>query len=166
MTLKQESPSTHNKRKIAWIITSFGGFVLLAGYFAYSKVLASSQNVSSSQAETTIVHPGDLTRQDMFSTMQTQGQTVGATQNNGTSQTGSTSTNRGDNSGTSDAIFMGPPPEGGFGGGNPNYQAQRSQSGSSTNTNNSSQPAVADPNRIPTPLIQAVIEYLKAKAGA
>ena len=61
---------------------------------------------------------------------------------------------------------MEPPPDGGAGfpGGNPNMQGQPSQTSDSTDSN--SQPAAMDPNRIPTPLIQAVIDYLKAKAGA
>lgn len=106
----------------------------------------------------------NLSRQDMFSIMQSQVQTVGGAQKNGTSQSGSTSTNRG-NFGPGGGGFMGPPPDGGggFAGGNPNAQGQRTQSGSTTSSN---QPAAVDPNRIPTPLIQAVIEYLKSKADA
>ena len=106
-----------------------------------------------------------LSRQDMFSIMQSQAQTVGGTQNNGTSQNGSKSTNRGGGFGQGGG-FMGPPPDGGggFAGGNPNNQGQRTQSGDSATTGN--QPAAVDLNRIPTPLIQAVIEYLKMKAGA
>jgi hypothetical protein len=109
-----------------------------------------------------------LSRQDMFSIMQSQGQAFGGNQNTGTSQSAGTSTNRG-GFGPGGGEFGGPPPDGGggFGGGNPNFQGQRSQSGNATNGNNSSnQPAAVDPNRIPTPLIQAVIEYLKTKAGA
>jgi hypothetical protein len=108
-----------------------------------------------------------LSRQDMFWIMQSQVQTFGGTQNNGTSQNGSTSTNRGGGFGQGGG-FMGPPPDGGggFPGGNPNSQgqSQRTQSGDSTTTGN--RPAAIDPNRIPTPLIQAVIEYLKTKADA
>jgi hypothetical protein len=107
----------------------------------------------------------NLSRRDMFSVMQSQVQTFSGNQNNGTSQSGSTSTNRGGSSGTGDRVFMGPPPDGGFGGGNPNFQGQgqrsQSQSGSSTSV---SQPSAVDPNRIPTPLLQAVIEYLKTKS--
>ena len=111
-----------------------------------------------------------LTRQDMFSIMQSRIQNVGGTQNNGTTQGSGTSTNRNGGFGPGGGGFAGgPPPDaggGGFpGGGNPNAQGQgqRSQSGSSTQTAN--QPAAVDPNRIPTPLIQSVIEYLKTKAG-
>jgi hypothetical protein len=105
-----------------------------------------------------------LSRQDMFSVMQSQVQTVEGRQNTGSSQSGSTSTNRGGFG--QGGGFGGPPPDGGFGGGNPNFQGQRSQSGTSTTGRTSSQPAAVDLNRIPTPLIQAVIEYLKTKAGA
>jgi hypothetical protein len=107
-----------------------------------------------------------LSRQDMFSIMQSQVQNVGGTQNNGTSQNGSTSTNRG-GAFSQGGGFMGPPPDGGgFPGGNPNSQgqSQRTQAGNSGTTGN--QPAAIDQKRIPTPLIQAVIEYLKTKAGS
>ena len=107
-----------------------------------------------------------LSRQDMFSIMQSQVQTVGGTQN-GNSQRSGTSNNSG-GAVPGERVFMGPPPDGGggFPGGNPNSQgqSQRTQSGDSTTTGN--QPAAIDPNRIPTPLIQAVVEYLKTKAGA
>jgi hypothetical protein len=105
-----------------------------------------------------------LTRQDMFSIMQSQVQTVGGDRNNANSQSGSTSTSRNSGFGPGAGGFGGPPPDGGFGGGgNPNFQGQRTQSGNSTS--GSQRPAAVDPNRIPTPLIQAVIEYLKTKAG-
>jgi hypothetical protein len=105
-----------------------------------------------------------LTRQDMFSTMQSQVQTVGGDRNNANSQSGGTSTSRNSGFGPGAGGFGGPPPDGGFGGGgNPNFQGQRTQSGNSTS--GSQRPAAVDPNRIPTPLIQAVIEYLKTKAG-
>jgi hypothetical protein len=108
-----------------------------------------------------------LARQDMFSIMQSQGQAFGATRNNGTSQSGGTSTNRGGDFGPGGGVFMGPPPDGGGGivGGNSNGQGQRTPSGNTTGTSNSRAAAI-DPNRIPTPLIQAVIDYLKTKAGA
>ncbi len=110
-----------------------------------------------------------LTRQDMFSIMQSRVQTFTGNQKNGNSQSGGASTNGGGNLGPGDRVFVGPPPDGGgFAGGNPNFQGQgqRSQSQSGNSTNTSNQPAAIDPNRIPTPLIQAVIEYLKTKAGA
>ncbi len=110
-----------------------------------------------------------LTRQDMFSIMQSQTQTFGGTQNSGTTQKSGSSSNSGRNFGGGGGFAGGPPPDGGGfpGGGNPNVQGQgqRLQSGSSTSNGTSGQPAAIDPNRIPTPLIQAVVEYLKAKAG-
>jgi hypothetical protein len=108
----------------------------------------------------------NLSRRDMFSVMQSQVQTFSGNQNNGSSQGGSTSTNRNSGFVSGGGGFGGPPPDGGFGGGgNPNFQGQRSQSQTRNSTAGSNQPAVVDPNRIPTPLIQAVIEYLKTKAG-
>jgi hypothetical protein len=108
----------------------------------------------------------NLSRRDMFSVMQSQVQTFSGNRNSGTSQSGSTSTNRNSGFGSGGGGFGGPPPDGGFGGGgNPNFQGQRSQSQSGNSTADSNQPAAVDPNRIPTPLIQAVIEYLKTKAG-
>ncbi len=129
--------------------------------------LVSQIQESMTTKQTQAITALGLTRQDMFSIMQSQGQTVGGSRSNGTSQSGSTSTNRG-NFGPGGGDFGGPPPDGGFGGGNPNFQGQgqRSQSGNSTSSTNSNQPAAIDPNRIPTPLIQAVVEYLKTKAGA
>jgi hypothetical protein len=110
----------------------------------------------------------NLSRQDMFSIMQSRVQTFTGNQNNGNSQSRGTSTNGGGNFGPGDRVFVGPPPDGGggFAGGNPNFQGQRSQSQSGNSTSNNNQPAAIDPNRIPTPLIQAVIEYLKTKSGA
>ena len=107
----------------------------------------------------------DLSRQDMISAMQSQAQTLAGSQNNGST---ARSGNGGGNSG-GNGFFIGgggPPPDGGFAGGNPNFQGQgqRAQAGNSTDNNN--QPAAVNPSRIPTPLIQAVIEYLKTKAGA
>jgi hypothetical protein len=109
-----------------------------------------------------------LTRQDMFSILQSRVQTFTGNQNNGNSQNGGASTNRGSSFGSGDRVFVGPPPDGGGFAGGGNFQGQgqgsQSQSGNSANTNN--RPAAIDPNSIPTPLIQAVIEYLKTKAGA
>jgi hypothetical protein len=109
----------------------------------------------------------NLSRQDMFSIMQSQVQTVGGTQNNGTSQNGGTSINRGGGFGPGAGEMMGPPPDGGggFPGGNPNSQGQSQGTQSGDSRSPGIQPAAIDPNRIPTPLIQAVIEYLKTKAS-
>jgi hypothetical protein len=129
------------------------------------EALASQIQETMTQQQMQAITALGLSRQDMFSIMQSQVQTLGGTDGNGASQSGSTSSNRG-GFGPGGGEFGGPPPDGGFGGGNPNVQGQRSQSGNSTSSNNSSrQPAAVDPNRIPTPLIQAVIDYLKTKAG-
>jgi multidrug efflux pump subunit AcrA (membrane-fusion protein) len=102
----------------------------------------------------------------VFSIMQSQVQTVGGTQNGSTeTQRGDTTTNQNGNFGPGGGGFVGgPPPDGGFPGGNPNFQGQRNQSNSTTGNANS--PAAVDPNRIPTPLVQAIIEYLKSKAAS
>jgi hypothetical protein len=115
-----------------------------------------------------------LSRQDMFSILQGQVQTFSGTQGSGTQRSGS-SGNGGRNFGGGGGGFFvgggGPPPDAGGGGfaGGSNFQGQgsRSQSNSSTRSNqNSNRQFTADPNRIPTPLIQAVVAYLKKKAGA
>ncbi len=130
------------------------------------EALVSQIQETMTQEQTQAITTLNLSRQDMFSMMQSQMQTLGGTRNNGNSQGGGTSTNR--EFGPGGGAAMGPPPDGGgsFPGGNPNLQGQDQlpQSGASTSSNN--QPAAVDPNSIPTPLIQAVIEYLKMKAGA
>ena len=108
----------------------------------------------------------NLSRQDMFSIMQSQGGSAFGGSQNGTTQNGSSSssgrsTSGGGGFGPGGGFAGGPPPDGGFGpGGNPNGQRQQSNGSTDTTT----RPTV-DPNRIPTPLIQAVIEYLKTKAA-
>ncbi len=130
-----------------------------------TEALVSQIQETMTSKQTQAISTLGLTRQDVFSIMQSQVQTVGGSRSANTSQSGSTSTSRG-GFGPGGGDFGGPPPDGGFGG-NPNFQGQRSQSGTSTTTKSSSnsQPAAIDPNRIPTPLVQAVIDYLKKKAG-
>jgi hypothetical protein len=104
-----------------------------------------------------------LTRQDMVALMQSQGQTFGS--NVGQNGTSSSSSTARQNFGNGGGRFVpgagGPPPDGGgFGGGNFQGQGTRTQS-----SNSNRQQFTADPNRIPTPLIEAVIDYLKQKAG-
>ena len=107
----------------------------------------------------------NLTRQDMFAALQSAGLSFGGTQN-GNSQRPSTTTGGGGNFGPGGGGFQGPPPDGGFGGGG-FVQGQRTQSnGSNTSNRTTTRQVTADPNRIPTPLIQAIVEYLKKKAGA
>ncbi|HEY9529650.1 MAG TPA: hypothetical protein VIR02_21340, partial [Anaerolineales bacterium] len=106
----------------------------------------------------------NLTRQDMMSIMQAQGMLPGGAQN-GNSPGAGTSNNGGQAIRPGGGGFAGgPPPDGGeFPGGGPNFQGSRPEASAST-TANSQQPAV-DPNRIPTPLVQAVIEYLRNRAS-
>jgi hypothetical protein len=109
----------------------------------------------------------NLSRQDMFSIMQAQGGAAFGGGQNGIPPSGGSSGNGGRNFGGGGGEFQGPPPDGGgFPGGGPGFQGQgsaRTQNPDSSTT--SARPAI-DPNRIPTPLVQAVIEYLKKKAGA
>ena len=117
------------------------------------------------QEQAQAINALNLTRQDMFSIMQSQGTAFegsqsGMTQRNGTSANGGFGPGGG-------GFIGGAPPDGDLpGGGNPNFQGQRpdAQSGNSTDTAN--RPAALDPNRLPTPLIQAVIDYLKTIAGS
>lgn len=112
----------------------------------------------------------NLTRQDMFSVMQSQGVGFGGAQN-GNTQSNSSSNNNGGNFRRGGDFAGGPPPDGGaFPGGGANFQGQgnRAQSSNSTSssTASSNTQRVVNPNRIPTPLVQAVIDYLKTKANA
>jgi hypothetical protein len=121
------------------------------------------------QEQTRAITALNLTRRDMASIMQSQMQTFGATQNNGTTQRNGTSGNSGRNFGPAGGGFAGaPPPDGGggFPGGGPEVQRQSQSQSNGTSQNNSNTQFTADPNRIPTPLIQAVIDYLKSKAGS
>ncbi len=106
-----------------------------------------------------------LSRQDMMSVMQEQGMAMGGGQS-GNAQSGNTSTGNGERNFGGGGGFQGPPPDGGFPGGGGNFQGQGSRTQSSNSTNNTTRPTVVDPNRIPTPLVNAVIEYLKKKAGS
>lgn len=95
----------------------------------------------------------NLTRQDMMSIMQSQGMTMGGG--------AGPSNNSADPVRPEGGGFAGgPPPDGGgFPDGGPNFQGQgnRPQTSDSTTT----QPAAINPDRVPPPLVQAVIEYLK-----
>jgi hypothetical protein len=116
----------------------------------------------------------NLTRQDMFSVMQSQGLAFGGGQNaTGTAQNGNSSTNsnrRNSGNGGGGGFFVGgggPPPDGGAfpNGGGGNFQGQGTRTQSNGSTQNSTRQVTANPNRIPTPLVQAVIDYLKKMAG-
>jgi len=133
------------------------------------EALVSQIQETMTHEQTQAITALNLSRQDMFSIMQSQVQSAGGTQNGTTQRDGTSTNSRRNSAGGPGGFFVaggGPPPDGGggFAGGNSNFQGQRSQSGSTTGSTN--QPAAIDPNRIPTPLIQAVIEYLKTKAIA
>ena len=103
----------------------------------------------------------NLTRQDMFSIMQPQGM-GGATRGGGT-----TTSNAGGFGPGAGGFAGGPPPGGAMPlGDDPNFQDVRRGAQSSDSTTTIDRPAAMDPNRIPTPLIQAVIEYLKTKGSS
>ncbi len=143
-------------------------------------LVAQIQETMTKDQMQTIAEMG-LTRQDMFAILQSQGQTFAfnAGQNGtGFAQNGSSSSNttrRNFGNGGGGGFFAGgaggPPSGGGGFGGGGNFQGQgtrtQSSNGSSTSStqNSNRRQFTADPNRIPTPLIQAVIEYLKKKAG-
>ena len=122
--------------------------------------LQETMTVEQTQAITTL----NLTRQDMMSIMQEQGTMMGGAQN-GNSPGAGTSSNGGQTVRPGGGGFAGgPPPDGGgFPAGGPDFQGGRPQSSDSTTADG--QPAAVDPNRIPTPLVQAVIEYLKDRAS-
>ena len=116
--------------------------------------------------QTQAVSALNLTRQDMMSIMQEQGMMMGGAQN-GNSPGAGPSSNGGQAVRPGGGEFaVGPPPDGaGFPGGGPDFQGQGSRPESSDSTTANGQPAAADPNRIPTPLVQAVIEYLSNRAS-
>jgi hypothetical protein len=120
-----------------------------------------------SKEQTQAITALDLTRRDMASVMASQVQTFGGTQNSGTTRSSGTSGNNGRNFGGGGGGFVGgPPPDGGGGfSGGPEAQRQGTQSNGTSQNNGTTGFATPDPNRVPTPLIQAVIEYLKTKAG-
>ncbi len=133
-------------------------------------LIAQIQEAMTKDQVQTIAEMG-LTRQDLAALLQSQGQTfaLNAGQNGNSSNSSTTRRNSGNAGGG--GFFVGgggPPPDGGgFGGGNFQGQGTGTQSTNNGSTQNSNrQQFTTDPNRIPTPLIQAVIEYLKQKAGA
>ncbi len=114
----------------------------------------------------------NLTRQDMFSILQSQGLAFGGAQNaNSQTQNGNSSSNSNRGNSGGGGFFAGgggPPADGGGfpGGGGGNFQGQGTPTQSNGSTQNGNRQVAVNPNRIPTPLVQAVIEYLKKKAGS
>lgn len=133
-------------------------------------LIAQIQETMSKDQMQTIAEMG-LTRQDMAALLQAQGQTfaLNAGQNGNSSSSSTTRRNFGNGGGG--GFFVGgggPPPDGGGFGGGGNFQGQGTRTQSTNNgttTNSNRRQFTTDPNRIPTPLIQAVIDYLKKKAG-
>lgn len=131
-------------------------------------LIAQIQETMTKDQMQTIAEMG-LTRQDMAALLQAQGQTFTLNAGQNGNSTNSNATRR--NSGGGGGFFVGgggPPPDGGGFGGGGNFAGQgtrpQSTNNGTTTTSNRRQFST-DPNRIPTPLIQAVIEYLKKKAG-
>jgi len=130
--------------------------------------LATQIQEAMTDKQTQAITAMNLTRQDMFAIMQSQGMAFGGAQS-GNAQSGGSTNNSGGGFGPGGGGF---PPGGGAppdGGGGPGFfvEGQGSQAQQSTDsTENSNRPTTVDPNRIPTPLLQAVIEYLKTKGGS
>jgi len=107
----------------------------------------------------------NLTRQDMFAVLQTQGTGFGNGQQSNNSQNGNSSGN-GNRNFTFGQGAGGPPPDGGgfpggqgFGGQGQNRSAEQIATAQAARQ-------AGGGNRIPTPLINALVEFLKKKAGS
>jgi HlyD family secretion protein len=61
LTPQKGSSPPPQKQKIIWIAAVVGVSILLAGYLFYSKVSTTTQNTNTSQSQTAVVRPGDLT---------------------------------------------------------------------------------------------------------
>jgi len=107
----------------------------------------------------------NLTRQDMFSILQTQGGGTGNNPQFGNTQNGNSSGNRNRNFGGGGFVpgAGGPPADGGGFGGGQGFGGQN-RSASQIATAQAARQTRAG-NRIPAPLINAVIELLKKKSG-
>jgi hypothetical protein len=106
----------------------------------------------------------NLTRQDMFAVLQTQGVGFGNSQQNNSQQSGNSSNNRGFTPGGFGP--GGPPDGGGFQAGGQGFGGGQGQNRSAEQIATAQAARQAGGgNRIPTPLINALIEFLKKKAG-
>jgi hypothetical protein len=106
----------------------------------------------------------NLTRQDMFAVMQTQGVGLGNGQQNNSQQGGNSSNNRGFTPGGFGP--GGPPDGGGFQAGGQGFGGGQGQNRSAEQIATAQAARQAGGgNRIPTQLINALIEFLKKKAG-
>jgi hypothetical protein len=105
----------------------------------------------------------NLTRQDMFAVMQTQGVGFGNSQQNNAQQGGNSSNNRGF---TPSGAGPGGPEGGAFPGGGQGFGGGQGQNRSASQIATAQAARQAGTgNRIPSPLINALIEFLKKKAG-
>jgi hypothetical protein len=107
----------------------------------------------------------NLTRQNMFAVMQTQGVGFGNGQQNNSQQSGNSSNNRGFTTG---GFGPGGPPDGGaFPAGGQGFGRGQGQNRSASQIATAQAARQAGGgNRIPAPLINALIEFLKKKAGS
>jgi hypothetical protein len=106
----------------------------------------------------------NLTRQDMFAVLQTQGVGFGNGQQNNSQQSGNSSNNRGFTPGGFGP--GGPPDGGGFPAGGQGFgNGQRQNRSAEQIATAQAARQAGGGNRIPTPLINALIEFLKKKAG-
>jgi hypothetical protein len=104
----------------------------------------------------------NLTRQDMFAVMQTQGVGFGTGQQNNAQQGGNSSNNGGFILG---GAGPGGPEGGAFPGGDKDLEADRVRRSASQIATTQAALQAGGGNRIPAPLINALLEFLKKKAG-
>ena len=107
----------------------------------------------------------NLTRQDMFAVLQTQGTGFGNGQQSNNSQNGNSSGN-GNRNFTFGQGAGGPPPDGGGFPGGQSFGGQGQNRGAEQIATAQAARQAGGGNRIPTPLINALVEFLKKKAGS
>jgi len=111
----------------------------------------------------------NLTRQDMFAVLQTQGSGFGNDQQSNNFQNGNSSGNGNRNFGSGGGFGPGaggPPPDGGGFQGGQGFDGQGQNRSAEQIATAQAARQVGGGNRIPTPLINALIEFLKKKAGS
>ena len=107
----------------------------------------------------------NLTRQDMFAVLQTQGTGFGNGQQSNNSQNGNSSGN-GNRNFTFGQGAGGPPPDGGGFPGGQGFGGQGQNRSPEQIATAQAARQTGGGNRIPTPLINALVEFLKKKAGS
>jgi hypothetical protein len=105
----------------------------------------------------------NLTREDMLSLMQEQGLAMGTGGQSSTSQGGNSSNSTNRNFGPGGGM---PPPDGGFPGGGSGFGGQGQNLSAEQIATAQAARQAGGGNRIPTPLLNALIEFLKQKAGS